>query len=299
MSSRYCNEFYSFDTATFEWTKLPRSSPFPEPRWGHCMTRVRTNLYIYGGISNYGSYQNDLWEYNTVTGEWKELVFKGDVPQRYNFAMTTGSDGQIYMFGGWQGTSESLMNNLMVLNLETLEWRQCEQYGHIPPPRAGHAMCCAHKLNKLIVHGGLVQTTKATSVRMSDVYMYDIHTKRWTFCEIRGPYPTPCSGHTLTVVDTTALDLNDFERGEARIKVVDHDDLSNRTSSFVTTNKAEDTYNNNRNSNSNPLAYAFDGQGIQVFLIGGCDRNERKLSQVNIIMCCSYQSDIANLFGAQ
>ena len=46
--------------------------------------------------------------------------------------------GACYVFGGYR-SSTGLLNELLVFDLNTLEWRQPTVAGDVPTPRRGHA----------------------------------------------------------------------------------------------------------------------------------------------------------------
>ena len=50
------------------------NKPRPPGRWLHTMVTVKDNVLVYGGVSNSESLLNDVWVYNTVSGDFYQPV---------------------------------------------------------------------------------------------------------------------------------------------------------------------------------------------------------------------------------
>lgn len=68
---------------------------------------------------------NDLWSFNTITMEWKEITTTGDVPsQRSNCSMSYDKgNNRIIVFGGG-GANKKRYNSINILDWGTKEWME-------------------------------------------------------------------------------------------------------------------------------------------------------------------------------
>ncbi len=58
------NDTWSFDTSTRKWTELQCTGSIPSPRGCHAAVLVDDDMYVFGGIANYGTSLGDLTVFN-------------------------------------------------------------------------------------------------------------------------------------------------------------------------------------------------------------------------------------------
>lgn len=75
-ASRLIRYFVAPVTNAFYWSPVAATSPQPSARFGHGMVydRTRQKLILIGGRGPDGTYFNDVWERDSVTGEWAEIT---------------------------------------------------------------------------------------------------------------------------------------------------------------------------------------------------------------------------------
>ncbi|KYQ92341.1 Kelch repeat-containing protein [Tieghemostelium lacteum] len=119
-----------------------------------------------------------------------------------------------YLFGGYDG--QSLLNDLYILDLETLEWSKPTVQGdHIPSPRCGHSSITIG--NKLYVFGGTIQMDPQQSVVSSqlhcdnELYQLDTDTLQWTLIRPHGILPSPRSGHICLAIQSRLVVIGGSE----------------------------------------------------------------------------------------
>lgn len=109
-------------------------------------------------------------------------------------ATTTILGDKLYVFGGRilsRSRPAPLTSDLYELDLIRRHWTKLETAGDIPPPRYFHSMCPLGD-TKLVCYGGMSPTPREDSspatqdqqpevAVMSDIYIYDVPTRRWTF----------------------------------------------------------------------------------------------------------------------
>jgi len=94
----------------------------------------------------------------------------------------------LVVFGG-EGDGRSLLNDLHVLDLETMTWDEFESTGTPPSPRSEHAAACYADRYLFIFGGG------SHSTCFSDLHLLDMQTMEWSRPEQHGMIPEPRAGH--------------------------------------------------------------------------------------------------------
>ncbi|CAL5981415.1 Kelch_repeat-containing protein [Hexamita inflata] len=133
----------------------------PTPRRGHTIASNGVNLYLFGGDSQ-GSCMNDFWIYSN---QWQQLKTTNTPCARYGHSSVIYNN-KLYIYGGKNPTTKSLLDDFCVLDLDTLTWSyiQCNEN---PCGRYGHSLLQLD--NKLYLFGG---TTSAG--RVSDLWQFDL-----------------------------------------------------------------------------------------------------------------------------
>jgi hypothetical protein len=104
-------DFWFFSVASNSWTQL-QSSGTPGIRAASAMVTIGTNLYLFGGIDNYGNTKNDLWKWSTTTNTWTQITTGGATPtaMENHIAVVSGSTifvgfGETYSFSSGFGVT--------------------------------------------------------------------------------------------------------------------------------------------------------------------------------------------------
>nr|XP_027107964.1 uncharacterized protein LOC113727807 isoform X1 [Coffea arabica] len=117
------------------------------------------------------------------------------------------SNGLVYIFGGCCGGMH--FSDVLVLNLETMDWSTLVTKGQGPGPRDSHSAVIVGY--KMIVFGGTNGSKK-----VNDLYVLDLRSKEWTYPECKGTPPSPRESHTATLVgDEKLLIFGGSGEGEA------------------------------------------------------------------------------------
>mmetsp|Transcript_4425 Transcript_4425/g.9408 ORF Transcript_4425/g.9408 Transcript_4425/m.9408 type:complete len:4228 (+) Transcript_4425:42-12725(+) len=182
-----CNDLYKLDLADYFWGKVETTDAFPPSRWHHTANTVNdTQIVVFGGFSdNRGTtprYFNDMWILDTVTDTWSKpppleggKTWENCPVPRGAHSSTVVDNKALYVFGGYGGTGYSRhdFNDLLVLDLESWEWKDIETKGEVPEARSGHQT--AYIPGKLYVCGGWNAVQQ-----FDDLYILDIATATWS-----------------------------------------------------------------------------------------------------------------------
>ena len=85
-----------------EWQELT-PAPAPPGRFGHTMTKLTNQIYVYGGVGNNAVLLNDLWKWDSANNKWVEVKPTGSPPARHSHSAVVSSyTGQekMYVFFG-------------------------------------------------------------------------------------------------------------------------------------------------------------------------------------------------------
>lgn len=113
-----------YDTELDQWAEepiqIPREPVFPSYSKGTLYAvAVKENIYI---VSSKNAYKNNVYQYNTSTGEWTSLN-SSSLPPRNGRAISA-IDGKIYVAGGENSIGHSREKNLFQYDIATDTWKR-------------------------------------------------------------------------------------------------------------------------------------------------------------------------------
>ncbi|KAK8064493.1 hypothetical protein PG994_007131 [Apiospora phragmitis] len=148
-------------------------------------------------------------------------------------ATTTILGDKLYVFGGRilsRSRPAPLTADLFELDLIRRHWTKLETNGDVPPPRYFHSMCALGD-TKLVCYGGMSPVNNqpaATSqdqqpevTVMSDIYIYDAPTKKWTYIPTQDA-PQGRYAHCACILPSSAI----FSSHKAPLSALQHNPSS-------------------------------------------------------------------------
>ncbi|KAL3515935.1 hypothetical protein ACH5RR_022837 [Cinchona calisaya] len=127
---------------------------------------------------------------------WLYPMFNGVGPSERWGHSACYSNGLVHIFGGCCGGMH--FSDVLVLNLETMDWSILMTKGQGPGPRDSHSAVIVGY--KMIVFGGTNGLKK-----VNDIHILDLRSKEWTCPECKGIPPSPRESHTATLVGEEKL----------------------------------------------------------------------------------------------
>ena len=120
------NDLWKFNVITGQWTIFKNNTSIdllPRGRYLYvAWTDSNDKAYMFGGLRS-GGPLNDLWEFNTSTGNWVQIPSINNSTLwpsiRYGSVAWTDNNDNAYVFGGYNGT---YLNDLWEFNCSTLIW---------------------------------------------------------------------------------------------------------------------------------------------------------------------------------
>ena len=186
-------------------------------------------------------------------------------------ATTTILGDKLYVFGGRilsRSRPAPLTSDLYELDLIRRHWTKLETTGDLPPPRYFHSMCPLGD-TKLVCYGGMSpvanqQNTGAPDQQpevavMSDIYIYDVPTKKWTFIPTQDT-PQGRYAHCACILPSAAS----FSSHKAPLSALQHNPSTG-------------------NPNEGRIGINIDGTGgAEMVIVGGQDGANHYIEQISV-----------------
>ncbi|EPE03837.1 kelch domain-containing protein [Ophiostoma piceae UAMH 11346] len=185
-------------------------------------------------------------------------------------ATTTILGDKLYVFGGRilsRSRPASLTSDLYELDLIRRHWTKLETTGDIPPPRYFHSMCALGD-SKMVCYGGMSPQQTPTGsppqdqsqdvTVMSDIYIYDVPTKRWTYIQTQ-EMPQGRYAHCACILPSAAT----FSSHRAPLSALQHNPSSG--------------------ANEGRIGINIDGTGgAEMIVVGGQDGANHYIEQISV-----------------
>ncbi|KAM7223565.1 hypothetical protein V8F06_001039 [Rhypophila decipiens] len=186
-------------------------------------------------------------------------------------ATTTILGDKLYVFGGRilsRSRPAPLTSDLYELDLIRRHWTKLETTGDIPPPRYFHSMCPLGD-TKMVCYGGMsptpnqkgnmAQDQQPEVTVMSDIYIYDVPTKKWTFIPTQDA-PQGRYAHCACILPSSAS----FASYKAPLSALQHNPSTG-------------------NPNEGRIGITIDGTGgAEMIVVGGQDGANHYIEQISV-----------------
>lgn len=187
-------------------------------------------------------------------------------------ATTTVLGDKLYVFGGRilsRSRPAPVTADLYELDLIRRHWTKLETTGDLPPPRYFHSMCPLGD-TKMVCYGGMSPTPNENSsptpndqqpevAVMSDIYIYDVPTRKWTFIPTQGP-PQGRYAHCACILPSSAV----FSSHKASLSALQHNPSTG-------------------NPNEGRIGINIDGTGgAEMVVVGGQDGANHYIEQISV-----------------
>lgn len=200
--------FVSLNSNSWTWSKplvqgTRSKKQKPPSRAEHTACKTSSNeVTIFGGwLDSPSGPSNDIWTFNFVDMEWRQLETSGIHPRpRYRHTAEIIGNKMLILGGSDNGEdiAESSHINLTLheLNLDTMQWIHPALKGINPFPRSGHGSCVIGTTT-LAIFGG----RRSNEVFLNDVILVDVS----TYCTTRvnaveSCLPTPIGNCSMSSI---------------------------------------------------------------------------------------------------
>ncbi|XVF31358.1 hypothetical protein REPUB_Repub16aG0138900 [Reevesia pubescens] len=202
-NGHYLSDLHVLDLRSWTWSKVdakigPKSveSPSPvniAPCAGHSLIPWENKLLSIAGHTKDPSETIQVKAFDLQTGTWSMLMTYGKAPVSRGGQSVTLVGTTLVIFGG-QDAKRTLLNDLHILDLETMTWDEIDAVGVPPSPRSDHA-AAEHAERYLLIFGGGSHATC-----FNDLHVLDLQAMEWSRPTQQGEIPTPRAGHAGVTV---------------------------------------------------------------------------------------------------
>ncbi|RZC52499.1 hypothetical protein C5167_020923 [Papaver somniferum] len=195
-NGRYLNDLQVLDFRSLTWSKVEVSakpdssevSPVPLPPCaGHSLIPWENKLISIAGHTKDPTETITVKAFDLQSSTWSTLRTYGEPPISRGGQSVTLVGTTLVIFGG-EDASRSLLNDLHILDLETMTWDDIDTVGMPPSPRSDHA-AAVHAERYLLIFGGGSHATC-----FNDLHVLDLETMEWSRPKQQGSIPTPRAG---------------------------------------------------------------------------------------------------------
>ncbi|XP_021898883.1 LOW QUALITY PROTEIN: acyl-CoA-binding domain-containing protein 4 [Carica papaya] len=202
-NGRYLGDIHVLDLRSWTWSKIEAKSG-PESQEsqshaasascaGHSLIPWDNKLLSVAGHTKDPSETIQVKAFDLQTSTWSTLKTYGKPPVSRGGQSVTLVGTTLVIFGG-QDAKRSLLNDLHILDLETMTWDEIDAVGVPPSPRSDHA-AAVHAGCYLLIFGGGSHATC-----FNDLHVLDLQAMEWSRPIQQGEIPTPRAGHAGVTV---------------------------------------------------------------------------------------------------
>ncbi|CAL0300097.1 unnamed protein product [Lupinus luteus] len=201
-NGRYLNDLYVLDLSSSTWSRIEAkvdsstessSSATLTPCAGHSLIPWENKLLSVAGHTKDPSENIEVKVFDLQTATWSTLKTYGKPPVSRGGQSVTLAGTSLVIFGG-QDAKRTLLNDLHILDLETMTWDEIDAVGTPPSPRSDHA-AAVHAERYLHIFGGGSHATC-----YNDLHVLDLQTMEWSQPTQLGEIPNARAGHAGVTV---------------------------------------------------------------------------------------------------
>ncbi|KAK1293246.1 Acyl-CoA-binding domain-containing protein 4 [Acorus calamus] len=202
-NGRYLSDLQVLDLKNLTWSKVETKasteiSDLSEalslaPCAGHSLISWEDKLILIGGHTKDPSETVTVKEFDPYKCIWSSLKTYGKAPVSRGGQSVTLVGTSLVMFGG-EDAKRSLLNDLHILDLETMTWDEIDTVGVPPSPRSAHA-AAVHAERYLLIFGGGSHATC-----FNDLHVLDLQSMEWSRPTQQGEIPSPRAGHAGVII---------------------------------------------------------------------------------------------------
>ncbi|KAI3448602.1 hypothetical protein Pfo_005267 [Paulownia fortunei] len=195
-NGRYLNDLQVLNMRSWTWSKVEvqaGTGGMATPCAGHSLIPWDGKLLSVAGHTKDPSETLQVKVFDLQTCTWSTLKTYGKPPVSRGGQSVTLVGMTLVIFGG-QDAKRSLLNDLHILDLESMTWDEMDTVGVPPSPRSDHA-AAVHADRYLLIFGGGSHATC-----FNDLHVLDLQTMEWSRPTQQGEIPSPRAGHAGVTV---------------------------------------------------------------------------------------------------
>ena len=174
---RYCgpvaNDTYALNTGTMAWSRINARGPPAPPTVYHSATIIGTEMFVFGGETEFFGRDHGLRVFDTTTNLWSESSVQTPDGNRYCCHSAFAYDGELYIFRCF--SSKETIECLWKFNPETRTWKQVE------PKGTGPSSSPFGRFSFLVRDRVIVLAKQQTNI---DLFILNLNPSLRTLCEL-------------------------------------------------------------------------------------------------------------------
>ncbi|XXG83651.1 hypothetical protein AAC387_Pa10g1354 [Persea americana] len=206
-NGRYLSDIQVLDLRTLKWSAV---KPDPDSNLdkpldggsldvlpassGHSLVQWGNKLLVVAGHMKASSHTVTVWSLDIETHHSYVVKTSGKAPVAREGQSVALVGSRLIMFGG-EDFSRRLLNDLFILDLETMAWEAVETLHTPPAPRFDHT-AAVHAERYLLIFGGCSHSTC-----FNDLHVLDLQSMDWSQPQIQGEGVTARAGHAGAAID--------------------------------------------------------------------------------------------------
>ncbi|XP_070571054.1 kelch domain-containing protein 3-like isoform X2 [Ptychodera flava] len=178
----FSNTVHKLDTTTMTWTLLRVSRGRPA-YWRDFHTAIPVDQYllvVFGGRSDHQGpwhtnselYCNKVQVFDTRDNSWHEPVTSGKIPDGRRSHSAFMYNGQMFIFGGYNGVKDKHYDDMYKLDPRTMIWSEVQVLGN-KKPCARRRQCCCVIGHQMLLFGGTSPCANPTPGAGDDLNLMD------------------------------------------------------------------------------------------------------------------------------
>ncbi|KAK8769789.1 hypothetical protein V5799_013748 [Amblyomma americanum] len=179
LSDRFSQAVYFLDLKSMKWQYVRTKGQPPQWRDFHTASVIGRRMYVWGGRGDaQGPYhsQNEVYFNNiafldTVSAYWVYPHVDGDLPEARRSHSAFVHDGQLYIFGGYNGLQKTHFGDLHKYDPETSRWSLVKTQRECPCAR--RRQCCCIVGGRLFLFGGTSPAPNKVALQLTDAFDAD------------------------------------------------------------------------------------------------------------------------------
>lgn len=187
-NGRYLSDIQVFDLKSLTWSTIKLNSGVLPATSGHNMIMWENKLLFLAGHSKDVSDTVTVRFIDLQSYECGVVETIGKLPVARGGQSVTLFGSKLIMFGG-EDRHRRLLNDVSVLDLETMTWSTVETTQTSPAPRFDHT-AALHADRYLLILGGC-----SHSIFFNDLHVLDLETMEWSHPQLQGDLVSPRAGH--------------------------------------------------------------------------------------------------------
>ncbi|KAK3422226.1 hypothetical protein EUGRSUZ_G02738 [Eucalyptus grandis] len=201
-NGRYLSDVQAFDFKSLTWSSVRLKMEPQIGNWspenllstsGHTTITWGNKLLLIGGHSKHDSDSMPVRFIDLESLQCGIVETSGKAPAARGGHSASLVGSKLIVFGG-EDKKRRLLNDVHILELETMSWELLEATQTTPAPRFDHT-AAVHGDRYLVVFGGC-----SHSIFFCDLHVLDLQTKEWSQPEIPGDMISPRAGHAAVTI---------------------------------------------------------------------------------------------------